>query len=94
MALLVISITNLPPISYFLQEEYHYQNRDGSFKYVEVTGKGLDYEVGKLRFEHFLKENPENPNRTLYRTFTIKPWRFWEWWQITAHWERFSLPYL
>jgi len=91
-ALSIIAISNLPPISYFLQESYSYQNQDGSFIYTEQPGKGMDYEVGKIRFERFQRLNPEK-NPTLYRTFTIKPWRFWEWWQMIKHHEKFSLPY-
>lgn len=92
--LTLIIISNLPPISFFFQENYAYQNKDGSFRYQEQSGKGLDFEIGKLRFERFKTENPDNPNRQLYRNFEIKPWRFWEWWQMTAHNERFTLPYL
>ncbi len=87
----IVAISNLPPINYFWQESYSYQNIDGSFNYTEQPGKGLDYEVGKIRFERFQKQNP-NKDHTLYRTFTLKPWRFWEWWQMIRHFERFTLP--
>ena len=86
-----VVITNLPPVNYFLQESYSYQNKDGSFSYTEQPGKGLDYEVGKIRFDRFKERNP-NKDQTLYRTFTLKPWRFWEWWQMVSHSERFRLP--
>lgn len=88
----IVMITNLPPINYFFGESYSYQNKDGSFSYTEQPGKGLDYEVGKIRFERFQKQNP-NKDQTLYRNFTLKPWRFWEWGQIIRHYERFTLPY-
>lgn len=88
----IVIITNLPPINYFLEENYSYQNKDASFTYVEKPGKGLDYEVGQIRFERFQKQNP-NKDQTLYRTFTLKPWRFWQWWQMLRHFERFKLPY-
>lgn len=88
----IVAISNLPPINYFWQEGYSYQNMDGSFTYTEQPGKALDYNVGKIRFERFQKLNP-NKNQTLYRNFTLKPWRFWEWWQMIKHSERFTLPY-
>jgi hypothetical protein len=88
----IIVITNLPPVNYFFQQNYSYQNKDGSFTYTEQQGKGLDYEVGKIRFNRFKKQNPDK-DHVLYRSFTIQPWRFWEWWQIIAHFERFTLPY-
>lgn len=88
----IVAISNLPPINYFWQESYSYQNKDGSFTYTEQPGKALDYNVGKIRFERFQKLNP-NKNQTLCRNFTLKPWRFWEWWQMIKHFERFTLPY-
>ncbi|AZI24117.1 hypothetical protein EA772_01690 [Pedobacter sp. G11] len=92
--LALIIITNLPPISFFFQENYSYQNEDGSFKYQEQSDKGLDFEVCKIRFERFNKENPDNANKKLYRTFAIKPWKFWEWWEMLSNYERFKLPLL
>jgi len=92
--LALIIISNLPPITFFFQESYAYQNKDGSFKFEEQSGKSLDFEVCKIRFQRFKIENPDNPNKTLYRTFAIKPYRFWEWWQMVVNQERFTLPYL
>lgn len=88
-----VIIANLPPVNYLFRESYSYQNIDGTFTYTEQPGKGLDYEVGKIRFNRFIEQNP-NKNHVLYRNFTIKPWRFWEWWQMVANLERFNLPYL
>lgn len=91
---IIIIFTNLPPVNYFLQESYSYQNKDGSFKYIEESGKGLDFEVGLIRFNRFKKDNPYNKNRTLYRTFIFKPWRFWEWYQMISNNERYELQFL
>ncbi|WP_443939194.1 PDDEXK nuclease domain-containing protein [Pedobacter sp. MW01-1-1] len=71
----------------------HYQNKDASFEFTEEGGPTQTFETTKRRFEHFKTKNPANPNTTLYRTFTIKPWRFWEWWQMIAHSEPFRLPF-
>lgn len=90
----VIVISNTPPMQFFLLENYNYQNADGSFKYAEEPGQALDFKVGERRWERFKTENSNNPNQTLFRTFKIKPWRFWEWWQFIAHGKRFTLPYL
>jgi hypothetical protein len=89
----IIIISNLPPISYFLQEEYHYRNKDASFQFYEQGGQTQDFDVAKARFESFKNKNPQNKSDILYRTFTLKPWRFWEWWQMIRHFERFTLPY-
>lgn len=90
----IIIISNLPPVTYFFQEQYHYQNKDGSFQFFEQGGPTQDFEVAKTRFENFKRKNAKYKGDILYRTFTIKPWRFWEWWQMVAHSERFTMPYL
>ncbi|MGM9475250.1 hypothetical protein ACS5PU_02425 [Pedobacter sp. GSP4] len=89
----IVFVGNMPPITYFIQEEYHYQNKDGSFQFSEQGGPTQNFDVAKLRFESFKIKNPNNPNKTLFRTFTLKPWRFWEWWQMIKHYERYKLPY-
>lgn len=91
--LVIVVISNTPPAQFFLLENYGYRNQDASFTYTEEPGKALDFIVCERRWEHFKAENPENSNWTLYRTFTIKPWQFWEWWQYIAHTKRFTLPY-
>ncbi len=90
----VIVISNTPPMQFFLLENYNYQNANSSFKYTEEPGQALDFKVGERRWDRFKSENSNNPNQTLYRTFKIKPWQFWEWWQFIAHSKRYSLPYL
>lgn len=88
-----IIIANMPPVTYFLQEDYHYQNKDATFEFTE-TSNFRDVNVGKKQFESYILKNPNNPNKTLYRTFTLKLWRFWEWWQMLSHYERWLLPFL
>ncbi|WP_316795088.1 hypothetical protein [Pedobacter agri] len=75
-------------------ENYHYKNRDGSFEFTEQSGPTQGYDVAIRKFESFKADNPLNPNKILYRTFEIKPWRFWEWWQMIGHYERYRLPIL
>jgi hypothetical protein len=89
--LAILIISNLPPIQYFIRENYHYSNRDGSFEFTELDGN-RNFDVAKKQFANFKIRNPNNPNRELFRTFTLKPWRFWEWWQMVRHFERFTLP--
>ena len=90
----VISLSNTPPAQFFLLENYSYQNADGSFRFIEEPAQALDFKVGERRWERFKVEQINNPNKTLYRTFRIKPWQFWEWWQFIAHPKRYALPYL
>lgn len=85
-------ISNLPPINYFLKEEYHYQNQDGSFQFTEQAGSTQGFDIAEKRFADFVKQNLNSKNNTLYRTFTFKPWKFWEWWQMIVHYERWQLP--
>jgi len=93
MLLCLIVISNTPPVQFFTLKNYHYTNADNSFRYTEFPGKGLDFEAGVTRWERFKDHTPDNPNRTLYRTFRINPLKFWEWWQFIAHSKRYRLPY-
>ena len=90
----IIVFSNILPFRYFFGEEYHYQNADGSFQYTEMPGKGLDYEVGRIRFDRFKEKNLMNKNTVLYRTFTLKPWRFWEWIDMVKNYKRYQPPKL
>ena|GEM_PF-1143605 len=94
----IILISNTPPVTFFLQPHYHYQTKDGKFSYTEEPGKGLDYDILQVRYQRYLKEHPsQNPNQkdnTLYRTFRIKPWQFWQWWEMTVRNGRFRLPHM
>ncbi len=91
----IIIISNLPFFSYFTTENYTYQNIDNSFTYDENSGKGLDYISVVKSYTIFLCQNPvkDQGDNRLFRTFTIKPWRFWEWREMLFHSERFALPY-
>ncbi len=91
---LVIVVSNLPFFNFFLQEDFTYANSDGSFYYNEEAGKGKSFEGCLRMYAHFIETHPDVKNKTLYRTFTIKPWRFWEWYQMIFHSQRFQLPYL
>lgn len=75
----IIVFVNLPLWDFFLMEEYAYTNYDGSFFYSELSGSGLA--IGERRYKVFLKEHPDKGkhDKNLYRTFTIRPWRFWQW---------------
>src|ERR1700722_17407490 len=92
--LVIIVISNLPLFNFFLQENFTYSNLNGSFYYNEEGGKGKSFEGCQRKFAYFLETHPDEKDKSLYRTFTIKPWRFWEWYQMIFHHERFSLPYL
>ena len=94
--LAIIVVSNLPFFSFFLQENYTYSNADGSFAYSEEGGKGKSYWGCQRMYGHFLCQHPEKDqgDNQLYRTFTIKPWRFWEWLEMIFHHDRFKLPYL
>jgi arylsulfatase A-like enzyme len=91
-------LINLPPlrwiINIFTTENYSYTNFNGSFTCSENYGKGGSYENCVLNYADYLKMHAADKDRQLYRCFTLKPWRFWEWykWIIEGR-QRFSLPY-
>jgi len=92
----LILISNLPFVNYFLKEDYTYSNADGSFQYNEEGGNGKSFWGCQRKYGYFLCQHPEKDtgDNQLYRTFTIKPWRFWQWGDMIFHSERFALPYL
>lgn len=94
--LIIIVISNLPFLNFFLQENYTYSNVDGSFTYNEEGGKGQTFKSCLMGYGYFLCQHPEKNqgDNKLYRTFTLKPWRFWEWREYAFHSDRFQLPYL
>ncbi|WP_143020769.1 hypothetical protein [Mucilaginibacter gossypii] len=89
-----VLISNLPIFNFFLQENYEYQNFDSSFTYSEESGKGNSFKSCLINYGAFLCKHPEKDqgDNRLYRSFTIKPWRFWEWAQMLFS-ERYRLPY-
>lgn len=93
--LCIVVFLNLPLWSFFLEENYTYSNVDGSFQTSEEGGKNGHFETVMMRYGGFLCQHPDKDNgdNNLYRTFTIQPWRFWEWRQMIFHSDRFWLPY-
>jgi len=93
---IAICISNLPIFNFFAQEDFTYSNADRSFTYSEEGGKGKSFWGCQRKYGYFLCQHPDKDqgDNNLYRTFTIKPWRFWEWYQMIFHHDRFSLPYL
>jgi len=91
----VLFIFNFTPLSYLLHEHYTYRNYDNSFTFSEENGGNADYQWARNKYAYFLKTNPEKAKTdpTLYRTFTIQPWRFWEWREFLFCPQRFRLPY-
>lgn len=96
VAIVFIIIANLPLWDFFLQENYTYSNRSSSFVYNEESGKGMGFNNCLIRYGYYLGQHPQEGNAdvTIYRTFTVKPWRFWEWREMIFHSDRFRLPYL
>lgn len=90
----LIIISNTPPFQFFLQENYHYQNKDGSFQFTEQPGPTQGFNVAIERFADFKLKNPDNQYKILYRTFTFKTWRFWEWYEMVKNSERYKLELL
>ncbi len=94
IAILLVSISNLPLFSFFLQEDYTYSNADNTFNYNEEGGKGNSFWGCERSYGYFLCQHPEKDqgDNNLYRTFTIKPWRFWQWYDMLFT-KRYRLPY-
>lgn len=86
--------TNCTIVGYLLKRNYSYSNYNGTFRYNEMKLKGFTYESRDRGYRHFLAQNPDIKDQQLYRTFTLDPWRFWEWNEWFKHFDRFTLPYI
>lgn len=96
-SVLIILLINIPPLSWFTKifyEDYTYSSYNGMFFYQEYQMKGSNFNGCKSQFEDYKKNNAHIKDKQLYRTFTLKPWRFWEWHEWVVHYKRFMLPYI
>jgi hypothetical protein len=95
IVVVILLIANFTPVSYILHENYSYSNFDRSFIDSEEAGGTAAFKTVLLDYRDFLKKHPNKKatDSTLYRTFTIKPWRFWQWSDYLFCLERFRLPY-
>jgi len=93
--LVLVVISNLPFFGFLLKENYSYSNIDSSFVYTEEAGKSESFKSCLIRYGTYLCQHPEKDlgDNRLFRTFTIKPWRFWQWNDYIFHSDRFWLPY-
>ena len=90
----IVWVSNYTMLGYFLKRHYTYSNYNGTFSYDEMRLKGFTYETRDEGYQYFLEKNPNIKNKQLYRTFTLDPWRFWEWREWIEHFDRFALPYI
>lgn len=93
--LAIILISNFTVVSYLLHENYTYRNYDGSFIGDEEAGGTGAFKTVEYKYQDFLAAHPNQKvkDNKLYRTFTIKPWRFWQWSDFLFCPQRFKLPY-
>jgi hypothetical protein len=95
--LVFILIINLPPLmwlSYFFKENFTYSNYNGDFTCGEWGGKGSSFKGCNRVYDYYIENHRNIKDKTLYRTFTLKPWRFWEWHELYLTPKRFALPYI
>src|SRR5690554_4747638 len=90
----MVLLTNLTFIGHFLKRNYTYSNYNGTFRYGEARLKGKGYTNRDEGYQYFLNNNTQVKDKQLYRTFTLDPWRFWEWHEWYYHYDRFTLPYI
>ncbi|OJW17977.1 hypothetical protein [Mucilaginibacter sp. 44-25] len=92
--LVIVVIINITPISVLWIEDYRYSNYNQSFTFREESG-GYNFDMAKRRYQGFLASHPNEKkvDSQLYRNFTLKPWRFWEWREMLLNYDRYELPY-
>ncbi len=80
--------------TYFFKEDYTYASYNGEFFCSEFYGQGSNLKTCQLNFKDHLTKHYNIKDKTMYRIFTIKPWRFWQWYEYFGKdKKRFSLPY-
>lgn len=91
---LIIVIVNITPVSVLWSENYGYSNYNFKFRFIEEGG-GHDFKMAKTRYSWYLREHPNEKkvDSRLYRNFTLKPWRFWQWREMLLNYDRYKLPY-
>ncbi|MBT2563401.1 hypothetical protein J7E50_01335 [Pedobacter sp. ISL-68] len=97
ICLAILILINVPPISWFckiITEDYTYSSYNGVIQYQENLMKGTNFNTYAESFDERIKSDPNIKDKQLYRTFTLKPWRFWEWHEWVVHYKRFMLPYI
>jgi hypothetical protein len=87
----VLIFINLPFWDFFTKEYYSYCNADKTFIYTEEAG--MDFQACQRMYGYFLCQHPgkDSGDNTLYRSFTLKPWKFWQWREMLMHNDRFLL---
>lgn len=92
-----LALSNLPPVKplleMFFSPPYRYVTVDNGFKDgYENNRMGKSYDEVMLLFDQFKREH-NKPDLVLYRTFTIKPYKFWLWGEYLFH-PKYKQPYL
>ena len=90
----MIILSNITPVAYFFKDNYILSNYNGEFYVSELGGKGRSFKGVKNGFHYYLAMHPHDKDKTLYRAFKLKPWRFWEWGEWIVNYKRFTLPYI
>ncbi|UEG51494.1 hypothetical protein LLH06_10970 [Mucilaginibacter daejeonensis] len=94
VAIILINFFPFRMVTYLFKEDYTYANYNGEYICSEYFGKGSSYAGCQRKFKTFSERHPDEKDKTMYRIFTIKPWRFWQWYEYFGKdKKRFSLPY-
>lgn len=90
-------LSNFAPLSYVFQTftndgYYRYCNYNGSNIMVEGVHKSYGLDLMKRHHQSWLNQNPQTPDKKLYRIFWKNPFTFWRWRSYFVD-ERYKLPY-
>jgi hypothetical protein len=89
----LVVFINLPCWDFFTKDTYVYSNADHSFVYCEEWTN--DFLSCQRSYGYFLCRHPEKDagDNKLYRNFTWKLWKFWQWREMVLHSDRFFLAF-
>lgn len=71
---------------------YSFETQNAEFEFLVNPSGGPDVAMMEREFQKFLNLHPQTQDRELYRTFEIRPWQFWNWYQYITS-DVYEYPY-
>lgn len=90
---LVFNYSGITRFIFALDAGYTYSTSDGEYTAYENSHSAPKFEGIQVKFLNYLKTKPNLSDTSLYRTFRINPFKFWQWKAYLTH-PRFRQPYI
>jgi hypothetical protein len=71
---------------------YAFETRNAEFRFIVDEEEGMDQDRMQREFQKYLQLHPGMEDRQLFRTFEMKPWKFWNWYHYLES-DLYEYPY-